>query len=171
MDEIKKYEKEFDSLRKYIKIAKTIFASSNPTMFKTFGGNCCRQVAFLSQQFLQRAIPEYRWSIYESKFTSKVGDFEHSWCFGVKQCNGDSEGIFVDLAYNGTDVSNYLFYGKNVFPEDKFLDIVEKDSYRTTMPVNPYLSAKEFYTSLRGTELIAKIDSMHYFNGLRGVSE
>ena len=171
MDEIKKYETEFDSLRKYIKIAKTIFANSNPAMFKTFGGNCCRQVAFLSQQFLQKEIPEYRWSIYESKFTSKVGDFEHSWCFGVKQENGNVEGIFVDLAYNGTDISNYLFYGKNAFPEDKFLDIVEKQFYRRVMLPNEYLKAKEFYTSLRGTELIEKIDSIHYFNGLRGVSE
>lgn len=149
-----KYSEVFKDLVFFIDTAKGIFKQASPYKFMMYGGNCCRQSAFLSHMYLSKYIPEYKWEIYESKFTSDAGDFEHSWCFGHKE--NEEEGIFVDLAYSNGAMNNFLFEGSNNFPgyiSKIDAGCMESKTNRISIPSSNYINLPEFYTGMNGYEL------------------
>lgn len=155
-----KYSDVFKDLVFFIETAKIVFREMAPSKFMMYGGNCCRQSAFLCHMYLSKHIPEYKWEICESNFKSVSSAFEHSWCFGYK--DDKTDGIFVDLAYSNGMMDNFLFEGSNDFPGDISLidaGCREIKTMRKTMPIRFYLESDEFYTGLNGAELFDSISS------------
>lgn len=158
-----KYSDIFKELTFFIETSKLVYREVAPAKFMMYNGNCCRQTAFLSYMFLTKYIPEYEWTIYESTFKSVSNSFEHSWCYGYKKGESKLDGIFVDLAYTGEIMENFLLEGPNEFPGDiSKIDAGcrEIKTKRITMSPTFYFENNEFYTGFKGDKLYEFIDTM-----------
>lgn len=122
-------------------IHKTLSAA-DPFMYLRYGGRCCKQIAYLLSLFLDRALPEYEWSAWESTFSDDIEDYPHAWVFGKHKSIKDQNIImdygkleneysfFLRTVYN--EYPSYLQESKDDFPY--FLDEEIEDDRRQLKP-------------------------------------
>jgi len=77
-----------------------VLVECNPSRFAEWHGSACRQVAVLSVQYLNRALPEFQWQMWEGVFSYEGTDgrmkvYDHAWVWG----RGAGWGRYVDLAH------------------------------------------------------------------------
>ena len=149
------YSTEFEELVEISKLAKELFRISNPMKYAMYGGNCCRQIAFISKSFLEKMIPEYKWTTYESTFlcAENKQEYEHAWCYGT--CDG-KKGILVDLAFdNGYNLNYLLETDTNKLPCNDVESIMLRKKHE-----EGYFEVPEYYTGLLGSEIIKVLTTL-----------
>lgn len=150
------YSSEFEELMKLRDIAKKIFEVAAPQKYELYGGNCCRQMAYVCSSFLSKMVSEYEWKVYESVFecADTHEKYIHAYCLGLhtKQKN-----ILVDVAFDNVIKNNYI-----VELDHDILPTSDKEEYnkRVEVPLEYFEDNHEFFTGLKGKQLLAAIEKV-----------
>lgn len=132
-----------------------LLEEGNPSEYKKWGGNACRQTAILGVKFLEKLLPTYKWEAWDGNFDDIVKGtpvrYNHAWIFGIEKSTGKK--LLVDLSRNFHE-RLYNLVEANEYPKDNpsYKDMVEIE--RTKLDIKESMNDLEYYTSLRSTRLL-----------------
>lgn len=102
----------------------------NPMYYTLYNGRCCKQIAYLLALSLNKLLPEYEWSAWESMFDESEGWEEepelyaHAWTFGRNKTN-PKHCIILDYGKLEDEYSFFLRTSSNHYPEYLEINNVE----------------------------------------------
>lgn len=119
---------------------------SNPMLYASYNGRCCRQVAYIISLYLNEVLTDYEWRAIESQFDEGEGWedepelYGHAWVYGEHR-TGERPNIIMDY---GKLEHEYAFFLQTTSPcypkrlsvdEDEEIWLDEEDSdYRKDIP-------------------------------------
>lgn len=146
-------------VNKFFPTLTSLFQEKNPSEFKKWGGNCCRQTAVFGSYFLNKKLKDYKWEVWEGNFNHKFQDrtanYEHAWILGIHKKSGKK--LFVDLSrLNYSQIFNEVKV--NEYPKtEEFKDIIPTRKYELDWK-KMIREEREYYTTLTGEEFIKELD-------------
>ncbi|GAB6431319.1 hypothetical protein bcgnr5378_08160 [Bacillus cereus] len=155
-----------DYLQKtFIPFLHTELQKGNPMEYRRWGGNACRQTAIFGQVLLEEVLPEYEWTAWDGNFTdSRNGErikYNHAWVHGKHKT--ERRGVLVDLARLDKE-RLFISVKENKYPrnhpEYKNTRLLNKE----TLNVKEKLEEQEYYTNVKGTDLLQTIKQKMRFS-------
>jgi hypothetical protein len=146
----------------YVPAIHEMMAKGDPLTYVRYGGRCCKQIAYLLKLFLNKALPEYEWTAWESIFLGDFEDYSHAWVFGRHKTIRYHH-IIMDYGKLSNEYSFFLRTERNEYPsyleaEDEnsfpwYLDEEDEESRRELLP-----KGKETFTRRTFDELYQELE-------------
>jgi hypothetical protein len=145
-------------INKFVPTLHSIFKEKNPSEYKKWGGNACRQTAIYSAHALTELLPEYNWKVYDGifkdKFQGRDVKYNHAWDYGVNKENNKK--LFVDLGRIHTEPI-FMDTNKNRYPsneEYKDLRLLNQEMLDWKYLLDNEI---EYYTTYSKDEMLSEI--------------
>lgn len=141
-------------------------AEGNPIQYALYNGRCCKQIAYLLVLYLNKALPEYIWTAWESMFdenecwAEEPELYAHAWTFG-RSSTDPSHCIIMDYGKLEVEYSFFLRTSTNEYPkiletEDDEIDLdSEDDDYRKELKPCGF----EAFTQKTFEEILLELES------------
>lgn len=118
---------------KFVPEIHKMMAEGNVLHYIRYGGRCCKQISYLLALYLNKALPEYEWTAWESlfgedAFCEEEHMYPHAWTFGRSKTD-PSHCIIMDYGKLENEYSFFLRTNQNEYPErlEYFYDDDEDD--------------------------------------------
>lgn len=143
-------------LNEFMPALRDVLMDGNRELFIKWGRNCCRQSSVLGIEVIADLLPEYQWSVFESRYRHEEYQtiFEHAWLLGR---DIDGNGLFVDISPLSRPTS-FVRIGK------RDLDFHNIEAYRSITELNrvkvyheEMLDQNEYFTNTKGSEVLSAI--------------
>lgn len=128
---------------------------SNPSEYKKWQGNACRQTAVLAVPILEALLPEYKWTAWDGDFEDIVygqkRTYNHAWVYGVNRKEGRR--LLVDLSRIHHE-RLFMLVSSNKYPKDhpSYVNMVELR--RQPLDVQEKLGEVEYYSRKPGRAIL-----------------
>jgi hypothetical protein len=144
---------------KFVPALHKLLSEANPSEYKKWGGNACRQTAIFGTILLQTLLPEYDWSAWDGIFDDIVYDkpvrYNHAWILGKHKEGGQR--LLVDLSRLHHE-RLFMFVDANRYPKDHPSYEHMKEVSREKINVIESLKDIEYYTKLHAPEFLVKLN-------------
>jgi hypothetical protein len=129
----------------------------NPTEYRRWGGNTCRQTAIFGADLLTAIMPSYEWEVWEGDFEDihmgRPVKYQHAWILGKR---GERR-LLLDLSRT-TSERLFIPVKTNSYPKDHEDYKNMKELGRRRLDWKTMLENDvEYYTSMPGKEVVAEI--------------
>lgn len=99
-----------------------MMAEGNAMHYIRYGGRCCKQVAYLLALYLNKALPDYNWTAWESMFddgeySEEETLYSHAWTFG-RHKEDKNRCIIMDYGKLENEYSFFLLTTRNRYPKE-----------------------------------------------------
>lgn len=147
--------------QKFLPALHKLVSEANPSEYKKWGGNACRQTAIFGYLYMQQLLPNYQWSAWDGIFDDVVYDkpvkYNHAWLYGVDKESGRR--LLVDMARLHHE-RLFIKVTGNRYPKDhpSYLNMVEVS--REKIDVAENLATIEYYTGLDSETFLQKLESI-----------